>query len=333
MAALGEEAGVELAFGGQADAGTGGAEGLGHRGDDADLAAAVGVAPALGNLAVVVRVGGLERKLRADAGDDVGGRQHLVHAPAVGTADIHVFDEAQDVARMAEVARQRQDLVIVGAALDHAIHLDRRQARGGRGGDAVEHVAHGVIDVVHALESGVVDAVEADRDPVEAGILECPRLLRQQRAVGGQGDFHGELRQLFDQVFEVAAQERLAAGDADLFHAEVDEDMGDAHDFFEGQQLLAREIGVVVAKDFLRHAIHAAEIAAVGDRDAQVAHAPVATIGEIAFRRGGEVVAGRQRGARLAQDGNDGNDAVGHGTPNYKLRRASVQLRAGPRRP
>ncbi len=37
----------------------------------------------------------------------------------------------------------------------------------------------------------------------------------------------------------MAAQERLAAGDADLFHAEVDEDTGDAQDLLEGQQLLA----------------------------------------------------------------------------------------------
>ncbi len=58
---------------------------------------------------------------------------------------------------MAEVARQGQDLVVVGAALDHAIDLDRRQACGRGGGDAVEHVADGVIDIVHALEHGIVE--------------------------------------------------------------------------------------------------------------------------------------------------------------------------------
>ena len=83
VAGLGEEAGVELAFGRQADAGAAGAEGLGHRGDDADFAAAVGVAPAFGDFAGVVGIDGGEREFGMDAGDDLGRRQHLVHAPAV----------------------------------------------------------------------------------------------------------------------------------------------------------------------------------------------------------------------------------------------------------
>jgi len=75
------------------------------------------------------------------------------------------------------VARQRQDLVVVAAALDHAIHLDRRQADGGGGGDAVEHVADRVIDIVHAPEYGVIDAVEADRDARQAGVIEDGSLV------------------------------------------------------------------------------------------------------------------------------------------------------------
>src|SRR5688500_5579022 len=47
---LREQAGVERAFGREAHARAARAERLGDRGDDADLARAVGVAPALGNL-------------------------------------------------------------------------------------------------------------------------------------------------------------------------------------------------------------------------------------------------------------------------------------------
>jgi hypothetical protein len=89
-------------------------------------------------------------------------------------------------------------------------------------------------------------------------------------------------------------KQRLAAGDADLLDAEVDEDAGDALDLLEGQQLLARQEGVVVAEHFLGHAIHAAEVAAVGDRDAQVAHAAPAQVEQLALRRRGEVARRRQ---------------------------------------
>ena len=73
-----------------------------------------------------------------------------------------------------------------------------------------------------------------------------------------------------DQAFEVLAQQRFAAGQADFFDAVGDEDGGDAGDFFERQQGGMRQVGVVLVEHFLRHAVHAAEIAAVGDRDAQV---------------------------------------------------------------
>src|SRR5690606_2795893 len=56
----GEQAGEELAFGGQAGTRTVGAEGAGDGGDHADLATAVAVAPALGDLARIVRIDRLD---------------------------------------------------------------------------------------------------------------------------------------------------------------------------------------------------------------------------------------------------------------------------------
>ena len=87
-----------------------------------------------------------------------------------------------------------------------------------------------------------------------------------------------EARQHLDQLFEIAAQQRLAAGQPDLAHAQVDEDPGDARDFLERQQLGVGQECVVAAEHLLRHAIDAAEIAAIGDRDAQVAHAAAARV-------------------------------------------------------
>ena len=93
-----EEAGVEAALGRDPRARAVAAERLRDGGDDADLAAAVAVAPAPGDLAAVVLLGRLERELGVDQRDDLGGRDDVVEAPAVRRADVHVLDEAEDVA-------------------------------------------------------------------------------------------------------------------------------------------------------------------------------------------------------------------------------------------
>ena len=62
----GEEAGVQAAVSGEPGPGAVGAERLGDRGDDADLPGAVGVTPALGDLAPVARPDRNEGQLGVD---------------------------------------------------------------------------------------------------------------------------------------------------------------------------------------------------------------------------------------------------------------------------
>ncbi len=76
---------------------------------------------------------------------------------------------------------------------------------------------------------------------------------------------------MLDEPLEVATEQRLAAGDPKLARPECDERPGDARDLLERQQLAPVEEAVVAPVDLFRHAVGAAEIAAVGDRDAQVA--------------------------------------------------------------
>ncbi len=179
------------------------------------------------------------------------------------------------------MARQRQDFLQVGAALDHGIHLDRHQPGCGCGLDAFKYLGNRVVDVVHALEDRIVECVEADRHPLQSDSAKGSRLLLQQRTVGRQRDLEsGDRRKLLDQPVDAMPQQRLAAGQADLLHAACGEDTGDARDLFEGQQIGARQERIVAAEHRLRHAIHAAEVAAIGDRDAQVAHRPAEGIEE-----------------------------------------------------
>ena len=68
----------------------------------------------------------------------------------------------------------------------------------------------------------VVERVEADGDALEAGVLERLRLLRQRRGVGRQRQVDRQRREHLDQALDADAQERLAAGEAELRDADVD---------------------------------------------------------------------------------------------------------------
>ena len=207
---------------------------------------------------------------------------HVFHAPAVGRADVHELDEAQDVAGALEMPRHGLDVLVgVTPRLTTMSTLTGVRPAFGGGVDGAEDLVDREVDVVHRTERRVVQRVEADRDAVEPRRLQGPRpLRRQQRAVGGHGDVVEavDAGEHLDQLLEVAAQQGLAAGQAHLLDAEADEQTREARDLLEAQQLVARQEGVVAAEDLLRHAVGAAEVAAVRDRDAQVMQRPVERI-------------------------------------------------------
>ena len=99
-------------------------------------------------------------------------------------ADVHVLDEAEHVPRAAEVLRERDDAVVVRAALHDRVDLHAEAGRCG-GVDAVENALHREVGVVERAEGGVVDRIEADRHAVEPGARERLRFLREERAVRG----------------------------------------------------------------------------------------------------------------------------------------------------
>ena len=121
-----------------------------------------------------------------------------------------------------------------------------------------------------------------------------PRELGQLGAVGGQGQLVQRARfqmarQALDQPHHALAHQGLAAGQAQLLRAQADEGRGDAVQLLERQHLGLRQEGHV-----LGHAVDAAQVAAVGDRHAQIGHrAAEASIrgreARLGLRRGGVV--------------------------------------------
>ena len=107
-------------------------------------------------------------------------------------------------------------------------------------------------------------------------MIRCKPGVFERVNVIGEQDTVGRQREIVDAAFrrqqahesgKVPPQQRLAAGEPHLVDAERDEDVDQRTDFLEMQQILARQPDVLV----LRHAVLAADIAPVGDRQPQIA--------------------------------------------------------------
>ena len=117
-------------------------------------------------------------------------------------------------------------------------------------------------------EAGAVERIEVDVEAAEAGAVEIFGVIGEEDGVGGEGDVFdaGDGGELFDENRKIFADEGFAAGDAEFADAERDRDAGKAGDFLKRQDLFARhELHAVFG-----HAVEAADVAAVGDADAQV---------------------------------------------------------------
>ena len=142
------------------------------------------------------------------------------------------------------------------------------KARGGQGGP---EAGQRVLQRVPAGDGGVlfpVQSVQAQVHGGEPGIHQVGELLRQQNAVGGEGDTVDTVDgpDAPDQVVEALAGQRLAAGEADLADARRGEKPAEPDDLLVGEHL-----GVLHPLHPLRgHAVDAAQVAPVGDRDAQI---------------------------------------------------------------
>ncbi|MNT56352.1 hypothetical protein D3C72_1936420 [compost metagenome] len=125
-----------------------------------------------------------------------------------------------------------------------------------------------------------VQAVEADVEALDPGVEQRLRQFGQLRAVGGHAQFPqaGQVGDLFAQLHHARTDQRFAPGQADLAGAQCDEALCDLVNLFQGQHPLARQKLHVFG-----HAIHAAEIAAVGDRHPQIVDAPGESIDQDSF--------------------------------------------------
>ena len=290
-----EEAGAELAVGGEPEPVAVAAERFGDRRDDADLAASVGEGPAtrgLGGIAGLVDRHEVEA--RAEPSEDLAsGDDHLL-LPGVPGIERHELDEAEAEVVFPRERRERFDLVVVEAADHDGVDLHRGEpdppGLGDAGEDLGEPFASG-----HLLEVHRVQRIHAEADATEPGGAQRLGVPGEEEAVGRHREVAdaGDGGELGEEFRDAVAEQRFAAGDADLLDAEAGGDAHEALDLLVGEQMLLRlplvtdgrerdrlriaervELGAIETRGLLRlgQAVETAEIAAVGDADPKVLH-------------------------------------------------------------
>ena len=172
-------------------------------------------------------------------------------------------------------AQHVRDLVLVDTGQRDHVDLDRQPGPGRR----VDPAQHGgqVAPARDMGEPAGSQAVEAHVDPPHARRVETGGEMLEPGRVGGQGQLvepGADARaDGCGKVEHAAPDQRFAPGQADLAHSARDEDVGQRGDFFERENFAPRK-----ELHPLGHAIPAAQVAAIGDRDADVADGAVEAV-------------------------------------------------------
>jgi hypothetical protein len=118
-----------------------------------------------------------------------------------------------------------------------------------------------------------IERVERDVDTGDAASGKRLGMKRELAAIGGEGKLVETAAEMpgepLEQPHDVPPHQRFAAGQPELAHALGDKGGCQPVDLLERQDVLARQEG-----HGLGHAIDAAEVAAVGDRDPQIGDVP-----------------------------------------------------------
>ena len=191
----------------------------------------------------------------------------------VGIADVHKFDEAQDNALAFAVAGDGQNFAVIHPALHDHINF-HTQPRGARRGDTLKDASRMMSATVHRPENSRIQRVETHGHAVQARLGQSGRQFRKEQPVGRHGDVlqGGKTAQPVQEFFHSAPQEGFAAGDAQLADPAADEGADNAAEFGQPQELILAQENMVVVEDLRRHAVGATQIAAIGERNAQIMH-------------------------------------------------------------
>ena len=181
------------------------------------------------------RTGRRRGRIGPVAVEDFAARDDHVFHPGAAGIQRHEFDEPKADAEARQL-REPLQFVIIESPDDDGIDLDRIES------DLLSE-AYGPEDFVqavptrHALKVLLIERVEAEADPLEAGIAQGLAFSSEKKAIRGHGQIAKARngRELRDEDFEFLAEERFTAGEANFINAQRDENLHETFDFFERQ--------------------------------------------------------------------------------------------------
>src|SRR6185437_6349075 len=149
---------------------------------------------------------------------------------------------------------------------DDRVELCGSESRATSGGNSREDSTV-VVAPGHREKALGAQRIQADGYAMQARALERTSLICQEHAICGKRQIcNARIRSKHtDELVEVVAQQRLAAGEPDAGNADFGKDVNGFREFLERQQLLTGKPNVIL----FRHAIEAAQVATVGHRDAK----------------------------------------------------------------
>ena len=210
-------------------------------------------------------------RLPVDDFEQLLAADHVVGAPAAAVrprafAHGHVLDEA-DVQRAIDGKLREGKVILMQLAHRNRVDLHGVEPGGQRGIDAVE----GLLQIPAARDGMELLGIERVQRDVHARKPRLAQLVghaRQQHAIGGERDVldAGRIVDVAHQVDHALANQRLAAGQAHAFDAQVRERANHARNLLDTQ-----DIGMAHGLHALfRHAVDATVVATVRQRYTQV---------------------------------------------------------------
>ena len=276
---IAKQARTDLAVGREAQAVALATKMVAHRRDKSHRALGAGELPVLGRATAAGRVllgnflQGRQALLRCALVDDVaqlGAVDHIVARPASAVdagvfSHRHVLDKTH-MQRAVDGHLGKLQKILVEALYRNGVDLDRLKTHLERRVDCRKDVFY-VAQACNAVVGICIKRVEADVDAREARVFEVLRHTRQKQAVGGKADVvYACGLDICDEAHDTLLDQRLSAGQAHLLDALLRGDLGHFGNLFYTQHAIVRFPGHA----FWRHAVNAAQIAAIRDADAQV---------------------------------------------------------------
>ena len=260
------EAHIDAAFDGQAYAVARRAEIVAERRDQPERDRAV-LDREIARRATGAFVDGKNGMRIAQRRDEMMERDIMIAAIVRDLAERHRLDEREVAAGLRAIIEHGEQLILVESSKRDHVDLDRQPGRARRLDPAQRDIE--VADARDMPERRRIEGVEAHVDTAHP----C---RRQHRRMFGKPHRVGRQRELVEAVadqrpqshrerVDTAPHERLAAGQADAADAACDETLGKFGHFLDAEHRRPGQEGHVFG-----HAITAAQVAAVGDRQAQV---------------------------------------------------------------